>query len=513
MYDIFNKCEFIKESYYNEYIKEFALLSKEKTAYIYLRVSTKEQLELSPYAQLKDILKYCLDNEIWVPYENIFIDGGISGKSADNRVEFQNMINHALDKKNLSKLILVHKFDRFARNREESVLYKSKLKKYGIKVISVKEPLPEDKKMALILENQLETNSELYSINLSDEVYKGLRENAEQGMHQTRAPYGYKKIVKEVIKVRNRDKIIREMIINEEESKVILLIYEMLFNCTPWRQIARKLNDLGLKTRDGHSWYDWRIWYILNNVTYLGFTHWTEKNKETIIAKGTFPAIITQEMWDKKEKIVSSTKNFDNGKILKSRVKNEHWLRGKLRCSNCGNTLVINAGSWQCNMYTHRGCNESHSIRLYIMEELILKELNSLTADKIININISEIRIKNDNQLAVLEERLQQLKIKKKKIMTAYENDVYNLEEMKERKSIIEEEIILINDNINTLKKEDNYQEMQKNILKKSDNLYNLLIDEDVSIIDKRKALDLLIDKIVFDKKNKNLTFYWKGDL
>ena len=82
------------------------------------------------------------------------------------------MIRQARKKSNHIQYIIVHKFDRFARNKEDSVLYKALLKKDGVKVISVKEPIPQDDKFAVIYESMLEAMAEYYSLNLAEEVNK-----------------------------------------------------------------------------------------------------------------------------------------------------------------------------------------------------------------------------------------------------------------------------------------------------------------------------------------------------
>ena len=93
----------------------------------YIRVSTDEQAEFSPDAQIKAIQNYCQNNNLILDKEHIYVDEGISGRKADKRPAFQDMIKHA--KKKEFDVILVHKFDRFARSREDSVVYKSLLKK------------------------------------------------------------------------------------------------------------------------------------------------------------------------------------------------------------------------------------------------------------------------------------------------------------------------------------------------------------------------------------------------
>ena len=77
-------------------------------------------------------------------------------------------------------VILVHKFDRFARNREDSVVYKSLLRsELGIQVLSITENIGDDK-MSVIIESMLEAMAEYYSLNLSDEVKKGMSEKSEK---------------------------------------------------------------------------------------------------------------------------------------------------------------------------------------------------------------------------------------------------------------------------------------------------------------------------------------------
>ncbi len=504
----FNKEEFIKKSFYDEYLKEISLVDDiQKEGFIYIRVSTEDQVENSPYSQLKEILEFCIDKKILIKKENIYVDGGISGTRADNRIEFQRMINCACDKKSPCKCVLVHKYDRFARNKEESVLFKSKLKKFGVNVISIKEPLPEDRKTALILESNLEMNSELYSINLSDEVYKGLRINAEAGKVQTRACYGYKKVFDHIEKYKNKDKIVRRMEIDEVEATTVRKIFQDFINGSSAYFIARKLNDLGLKTRDGCIWDDNRVRYILNNITYNGYSHWTEQGKETTVCKGNFPVIIDDETWNKAQTIIKSKSAIK----INYGTKKEHWLRGKVRCSNCDSYLVINNNSFQCCGYTHGSCKESHSIKIEKLESIVLEYFEHLTPNDIVNININNIRLQNNDELTIAINNLEQINNKIKRIIVAYENEVYTLEEFSERKNILETDKKVLCKKINELKKEPDFRGIQDKLYKKCDNVKNILKDDKVPILDKMFLLNEILEKIVFDKKNMSFTFYFRA--
>lgn len=109
----------------------------------YIRVSTDEQLELSPDSQLKKIKEYAKAHEIVLSDKFIFKEEeGRSGRNAKRRPAFQQMVGMAKDPSHPFDIILVWKYSRFARNQEESIVYKSMLRsKCGVDVVSASEPL------------------------------------------------------------------------------------------------------------------------------------------------------------------------------------------------------------------------------------------------------------------------------------------------------------------------------------------------------------------------------------
>lgn len=132
-----------------------------KLAACYIRVSTDDQLEYSPDSQLEKIKEYCLRNDYILNTDNIFIEEeGVSGRKASKRQEFQHMIAKAKSKPKPFDVIIVWKFSRFARNREDSIVYKSMLKKIGIDVVSVTESIGDDK-ISVITEAIIEAMDEV----------------------------------------------------------------------------------------------------------------------------------------------------------------------------------------------------------------------------------------------------------------------------------------------------------------------------------------------------------------
>ena len=147
----------------------------------------------------------------------LYIDSGISGRSARQRPQFNNMIAEAKSKEHPFDVILVWKYSRFARNQEESIVYKSMLKRENVDVISVSEPISDDPFGSLI-ERIIEWMDEYYSIRLSGEVSRGMAENAMRGNYQARPPLGYR-----IPGYRQTPVIV------PEEAELIQLIFDLYF--------------------------------------------------------------------------------------------------------------------------------------------------------------------------------------------------------------------------------------------------------------------------------------------
>lgn len=348
----------------------------------YIRVSTNDQTEFSPDAQLKAIKNYTKNNNIILDDNYIFIDEGISGRKADKRPAFQEMIKIAKSKPKKFDIILVHKFDRFARSREDSVVYKSLLKKEcGIKVISITESI-EDDKFSVILEAMLEAMAEYYSLNLSDEVKKGMTEKATRGQYQSSPPFGYK-----------MENGILSII--EDEANIIKLIFEKFANQEMNKlQIAKYVNSLGYRTHRGNEFENRTIEYILGNPVYIGYARWTPTGKlkrghsdaSTIIQKSEHQPIVSEELFNQANELLQKNKKIHK-KHFRSDSSHLHWLNGLVRCKLCGCTIVRNTKDYyQCNGYTKGKCVKSQMIKITIIEKAILERIKK---DFTSNININ----------------------------------------------------------------------------------------------------------------------------
>ena len=227
-----------------------------KTAAAYIRVSTEEQTEYSPDSQLKAIRKYAKEHDMILPDEFIFMDEGISGRTAGKRPEFQRMIGTAKTLPKPFDTILLWKFSRFARNRQDSIVYKSMLRKQcGIDVVSISEQLGEDN-TSILIEALIEAMDEYYSLNLAEEVKRGMNEKFSRGGVVSQPPFGYK--------MKNG------IFAPDENADTVRMIFDEFIAGAGYRQLAARLNELGLRTKNGNTWGNRNVEYLLTNPVYIG---------------------------------------------------------------------------------------------------------------------------------------------------------------------------------------------------------------------------------------------------
>ena len=265
---------------------------------LYARVSSEKQAEkdLSIKAQVKELNNYALKHSYNVI--DIFIDEAKSARSA-NRPAFQNMISLAKQKNPPFEAILVWKLSRFARNREDSILYKSLLKKKGIQVISINEQI-DDSPVGKMLEGILEVVDEFYSNNMAVDIKRGMKENASRGFFNGGIiPLGYK--IKK-IKVNNNDK--SKLEIDDETAQIVKKIFELYISGEGAKEIAKYLNANYSQFK---RWKKNNVLEILRNEIYIGNFLWNRESKddsEVIRVLNCHPAIITNEVFNKVQNII-----------------------------------------------------------------------------------------------------------------------------------------------------------------------------------------------------------------
>lgn len=350
-------------------------------AAIYARYSSDNQREESIDAQIRAIKEFAKNNNIQIV--KVYTDEARTA-TTDDRPQFLQMIKDS--EFNLFNAIVVHKLDRFARNRYDSAFYKKKLKDNRVKIISVLEHL-DDSPESIILESVLEGMAEYYSKNLSREVMKGMKETALQCKHTGGTPpLGYDV---------NPDKTYS---INEKESKTVQMIFQMYADGFGYTQIVDELNKHGYKTKNGIPFAQNSFHSILNNEKYTGTfifnrswkkvngkrnSHKMKPEDEIIKIKDGMPRIISDELWDKvREKMIKNkvTKGANTAKSI-------YLLAGKIKCGDCGHAMIGHRRHSGRNktLYETYECSRRKRSRDCIMKGVRKDLVESIVIDSLYN--------------------------------------------------------------------------------------------------------------------------------
>lgn len=311
-----------------------------KRAALYYRYSSDGQNEATISAQRR-ICKAFTDTEGYTPVKE-YVDEAETATTSDNRADFLQMLSDA--KKGLFDYIIVWQFSRFARNKEESVLYKAMLRKIGVRVISATEKT-DDTPSGKLLEGMLEVLNQYFSDNLSVEVKKGKKENLLTGKHAGgECPYGiYKEEETTLYKI------------NEAQAKTIRLIFDLYIEGYGYRRIAAILEEKGHKPPKGDKWNGGSIGKILNNEAYIGIYNYTlgagTPQEESFKLDNVYPAIIDDNTWAlaQKARIAKKPKRSKRNRL--------YLLTGKTVCGSCHKNYVGHSSQNKKYKYYYYRCN------------------------------------------------------------------------------------------------------------------------------------------------------------
>lgn len=474
-----------------------------RLAACYIRVSTDDQTEYSPDSQLKLIQEYAEKNDIVLLEDYIFMeDGGISGKTMAKRPEFMKMISLAKKKPKPFDVILLWKFSRFARNMEEAITLKSMLKKNDIDVVSISEPIPSGP-FGDLIERVIEWSDAYYLTNLSQEVKRGMKERASRGLPVTPAPIGYT----------NQ----KDTYIPNEDAELVRGIFNDYLSGIGLRALAVKYSDLGLRTKRGNPVENRTIEYMLRNPVYTGKIRWSLDGRAAstrhydspniMVVDGHHEPIISQKLFDRVQNKLDEQKRM-YGKYQRAEQPVEYMLKGLVRCSVCGSTLVfVNRAfpSLQCHSYGRGTCRTSHSITIekanaaiiaYIENVVITGDINMVSADGSQRNDLPKVNYKKliDNEHAKLN-----------RVKLAYEIGVDTIDEYRYNKAKITESIKKLEAAMNSSAPKID----KKAYLKRLTNVLKVIRDPKQPENAKNSALRTVVQKIIYLKPTNSFEVYF----
>lgn len=464
----------------------------------YIRVSTDDQTEYSPDSQLKLIRDYAKREGYLIPDEYVYQDEGISGKSASKRPAFRLMIATAKETPPPFTSIFVWKYSRFSRNQEEAIMYKNLLRKNGVSVVSISEP-SSDGPFSSLIERIIEWMDEYYLINLSTEVHRGMVEKASRGEAPGNPPFGYS--------------VANKRFVPNADADMVRWIFDRYNGGAGARKIAQELAQMGIKTPRGNLPDNRWVNYILGNPTYIGKIRYSTEGhanyaranytgENVMIVDGLHDPIIDQETFDKAQerlKRPTETKYVRNNKI--------YMLKGLIRCSCCGSALVGSerSGGYQCHKYAKGQCAESHYISFAKAHAAALDALESVVGAGTYRFEPRKQESKRpaldwDKLIAAEEERL-------KRARNALLDGVFTNEEYAEARAYHDDVIAKLQEEKEAWEKQDapDTQKCEAQVIK----IMDVMRSEDVSERTKNEALRSVISKIVFDRKDERMDFYF----
>ncbi|MCL2575686.1 MAG: recombinase family protein [Defluviitaleaceae bacterium] len=376
-------------------------------AVIYARYSSHSQQDQSIDGQLRDCYAFAEREGFFIVGE--YIDRALSAKT-DDRPDFQRMVTDSAKKQFAA--VIVWKLDRFARNRYDSAMYKAKLKKSGVNVVSATENISSDPE-GIILEGMLESMAEYYSANLSKHVKRGQREAALKGNHVGgKAPFGYKIEDKKLVK-------------DEKTAPIIQYVFEQYAKGASKRKIIDELNQKGHRNQTGKLFTLKSFQGTLRNTKYIG--KYMHKGEEVV---GVCPPLIDEKIFFTVQDKLTAKKHAP----ATAKARQDFLLQGKAYCGLCGTRLVGDAGTSRTGkVHNYYACGRKKKLKTckktnekkgflewYVVEQtleyVLTPERIKYIASRIVQAHDNEF---NNQKIKEIENRITRLDIDINKAVNA----------------------------------------------------------------------------------------------
>lgn len=406
----------------------------------YLRVSTKDQatrngLEegLSIPAQREAAQRKA--DQLGAVIVKEFIEPGESAKTAQRRA-LQDMLDYVTE--NPVQYCIINKVDRLARNRLDDAIIHATLRDANISLVSVPENIDETPS-GMLMHGILASMAEFYSLNLAQEVLKGMTQKASMGGTPAKAPLGY-------LNVRTTDAKgheIRDVTVDPERADLITFAFTA-YATGDWTlsSLAAELEARGLTTRPTPSFPSKPVTtkalhkiltnpYYQGSVTFRGVTY-----------DGAHDPLVDTETWLR----VQTELAAKNQRGEKPRT-HDHYLKGTLYCS-CGAKMMIECPTGKSGItYEYFTCSgrrkKNGCTRSAILTDRIEDRIdstygaNGLTPDEadrvreVLGAVFDQLEATTDDERALLTAQKEKLDAERLKLVQAHYADAIPLDLLK----------------------------------------------------------------------------------
>lgn len=463
-----------------------------KAAVTYMRMSTDRQ-EHSIDSQERLIKSYANQNNFAILHN--YIDEGISGRNAEKCPQFLQMIDDSA--KGEFQYVIIYDSSRFARNLEQSLVYKSILKKNGVELVSITEPVL-DEDTSLITDALFGAMNEMYSRKLSKNVKRGMEQKALRGEFCGNEPFGY-----------DYDRAQKKLVPNPQEAPVAKYIFsEILAGRTPY-SISLEMREKNIRTKSGVTLERRRIEYMIRNPVYKGYIRWSCDGRE-IVQKSTHEPFLSEETFEQMQKII-------NERAERLRVnatppeRCSHWLSGMIYCSECNCVYTYVKGRlhenkkprFRCSGQSRGRCSSGISFTVEALEKqvyLILQEIID-NDENFYKLNIRKKAAPQKDYASEIKKLRTSLDRAKKAFLAGFDT----LAEYGENKKRITEEI----QKLEALQNKQGSKKIDINEFRTMLITLVGLLKSDASPLSKKEAFRSVVDRIVIEKQTKNITLYF----
>ncbi|WP_071392657.1 recombinase family protein [Bacillus tuaregi] len=361
---------------------------QKKRIAVYARVSTDSEMQASSYdLQVAHYKDYVSKNPAWI-LADVYADEGISGTSTKNRTEFNRMIQDCEEGR--IDYILTKSISRFARNTLDCISIIRKLKglKSPVGVFFEKENIDTlDSKSELFL-TILSSMAQEESRSVSENTKWGVQKRFQQGIVHMPTTFflGYDT---------TED---GEIVIIEEQAKVVRRIFREFLEGKGCPSIARDLMRDGLKTGKGNkTWTGDSVYKILRQEKYQGhclaqktvtldfLSHKRVRNTDIqpqYFVKNTHPAIISEETFEAAQQEMKrrSLMMRDPDKKYRQHYSGVSPFSNEFFCGECGRPVIRRRmtssrkgekyyiSGWQCRVTAGRDPDYKDCKTSYVQE-------------------------------------------------------------------------------------------------------------------------------------------------
>ncbi len=412
---------------------------------VYTRVSSAKQMDgLSLDVQIKAAKEYIEKHKLIVKE---FFGGTYESAAKDERKEFQRMIEYLKKTKNKISKILVYSLDRFSRN-ENSIWLSSQLRKLGIEVVSITQPIDTTNPAGIMQQKMLFIFGEFDNQLRRQKSMAGVKEHLIQGEWVTAPPVGY-----DIIK-HNKE---RKIVVNQTGQIIKKMFYWKTKERMPNVEIQQRLKACGL------DYSLRRIGEILVNPFYCG--KMVHKALEGEVVDGRHEKVVSEAIFLEANNIMAEKKLGLQTK--KERL--EIALKRFMKCATCNQPMrgYIAKGYdmpyYKCNTpgcKCNRNANEVNSKFAKVLEGFRINQTYIPLIKEQLQITFQEHNAslqKNEEaitcQLTAIRQKLERLE--ERFILEELSADLYQKYKLRFEKEIEEIEAKKANSKIEMSKLED----------------------------------------------------------